>query len=984
MYNSEEWHKDQIIYEARLGEFSKVIGHLRQITTLLPSEYASLLLVGEMKESGELISYLKGERKEIYSEYIEHELFNEEGLYVESINLCIEEQNPSYRRLCIYVGGEPRMGHFSYAIDHCKYHFLLAFKKFWVYGLRPSEDVLGMLIKSLGRVESIEEGYPYEAKLLLAREAIPTMDYKLCLKVIKVIRKTFIREQEEPKNAFLHILSPLKVCLLLIEIVKVVKSKYDSIECGEIVEEIVKIGMEDNRRIAKYVDMESRLLEKDLNNRPVISLMHSLGVEGLFENSLIREVLMNSWESNIQNFSVLETSSLYKLICGLGPPLTLRSTLRDIYAPSPHIWCFNLWIHSPKAKYFSNFMLEVLLSVLYIMLGGHTIKLIKTSPPDCTHYNPNAHHPRIAHALYWIHLMFSIIIIYFGTTIHILFKYIYMRQTNTKVSLISYETIKHILITILMLLLTVTYSVADSQAENDCDFLNVIMTYNFDLQIAIFLFLLLLGLILRLQIIETFGTIFITFPTIFKQIFGFLLIVGLETLAFACVGYTVFTTCEMFDSTMMSFLTLLKALFYDFSFTPQNHDGSACYSPDKTPWRYYASYIYMLIFLVLNIMVGLNFMVALIYDIISRTRAKAKNLYYGELGGRIHVEGGGHPLHGYTGEIRECSSALISTIFPYSLLLSPLLVLQLLLPRGPGRDLNKAILFLQYIPIMLLITALHLLCNLLLLPLSYGYLILRLVLPLVRGRKERKRLYIRALLLSLFGLLVILLWVILDTFYFLRGLFISHALLTPKMNKKPKLFSMSREKYSALIHYLHKEETYISLTSCLREITHILGRDRETEDLLETEGSRGMDSMPIELPHYSHISEPSSLRLLNVNLEEEEEEWEMGHKESQLHQLIRKLAVLRLNTHGQSLLSVHAPQLKLFLQNSKLYWDMECLYQHINMNQANILYFGFVALSSHTLSLNSTPKQTPLPPQDHLKQIIHKAKAKLENALVQI
>ena len=205
-----------------------------------------------------------------------------------------------------------------------------------------------------------------------------------------------------------------------------------------------------------------------------------------------------------------------------------------------------------------------------------------------------------------------------------------------------------------------------------------------------------------------------------KQLLMFTVVWGMVIVLFTCVGKLLFYTLINFGDVTTSLTFLIQAALANWDLSqflePRvyscNENQSACFSRPFLAFDMYTGLIYMLIFLILNIVIIMNLVIAILSTTYSQYSNYARGLYYDTIIESLSV----YIHHKHYGALVSGPSLLS----PLSLVLAFVFNL---LEGSMLKRVNRFVSLVYYAPIGLIATVVFFIINLLCLPLAFGIIV---------------------------------------------------------------------------------------------------------------------------------------------------------------------------------------------------------------------------------------------------------------------
>ena len=272
------------------------------------------------------------------------------------------------------------------------------------------------------------------------------------------------------------------------------------------------------------------------------------------------------------------------------------------------------------------------------------------------------------------------------------------------------------------------------------------------------------------QASRVFGKMVEIILNMMTEIAKFMVILGILTIAFSSAGRIFFFDITKFETDTDSIIYLISSALGNF-------DYSIFTTSDLFLSKYYG-YVYQSLFLLMVSIVLLNFLVAILADIYTILQLQAKGLHSRQ----ILLMRSGYDDDAYY-------SSLVLLPVPLNILMIPFTPFVVLFK---SKKLNEILVYVCYLPVLIMSVILFAVGNLILLPIGYLRTILKLIVNAIRNRYSfNSLLRVLSMLISFifFGLFYFIFIIWIDTAKFAVSLFEKDKNL-PKHSKVIKEIAM--------------------------------------------------------------------------------------------------------------------------------------------------------------------------------------------------
>ena len=698
-------------------------------------------------------------------------------------------------------------------------------------------------------LEGLKNPDMIEFKLHLLENVIPHISFSQAKRLLSLLEELFL--DNSIRNKLFFTVNPFKIIILLIKIITEVKRKKESISymCLKIKDKFIAFGVMMQEGINEYEEMDNIVHDKDLDERTVLSLIGELEVTQFLDHPIMHGIINDQWNSEYEingKLSTISTSSriifefqpILPISCKQNDPPEILDTelilvdnashnqkkiLKD-YAQSFHLGMLEFWKDSALMKYSISTIFAIAITIYFTILASlaqETVYKILTYMDSDTSSNLDCLISYISTSCSYSEATYKNLLNQYEAQLYLFYKYLqylyvisitllflfirdifqliylYVNKYNIRFmithNLICY--IKDLMQLIASIWVIILYSGAINQRNEVAnkyknEFLGKIAGFRFigenrlDLTMSLELAITWFGLLLYFKILPIIGPLIKTFAYMFTDIIKFLLIYVVELMAFSCVSYIAFRDLYKFSSFVMSLQTLFESSLGNFDyewFTPYNQSD---------PFYNKVGRIYLTIFLIINLLLLINLLIALFSDTYSKVQEKAHSLFLLE----FLAEFPNYSSHPQT-------SSMVSTFFPLDVALSPIFLILLMQQPKTRLILNKYILWIEYIPVFLLVFILYLIIQIIQLPFAY---LINLILIPIKSNESKSRIILKFIYFLFIGIFILIGYSIRDIYWF------TIALITGKqsqlLNKSNKEITIYDEKTVQALANFFKEE----------------------------------------------------------------------------------------------------------------------------------------------------------------------------------
>jgi len=215
-----------------------------------------------------------------------------------------------------------------------------------------------------------------QIKMFLLKRYSKETDAKLSLKILQSLKKSIFHHEYIADNPFLYSTNPIQSCLLIVEYMREIRSKFKSmiVKTMEIEEFVMKKVFVYINALRDEQTIQYLLLENDLEGRDCLALASSLEFYKFLENENVQEIIITIWRSQFRVEGHLwEGSSALAMVCSerLASKKDFekkyRFYTREARDLKQHDFQFHIWKHSVVSKFYleATFFVTFLILMIY-------------------------------------------------------------------------------------------------------------------------------------------------------------------------------------------------------------------------------------------------------------------------------------------------------------------------------------------------------------------------------------------------------------------------------------------------------------------------------------------------------------------------------------------------------------------------------------------------------------------------------------------
>ena len=586
--------------------------------------------------------------------------------------------------------------------------------------------------------------------------------------------------------------NPIKINILVIEIIEKMVGIYPSykIKGQQIRAELLQLV----QHIQSQIDSEDMIrqifYDRDILNREIIYIVGNNNLIELLENKNMQAIIDDIWmgpyelESNL----ISSTSTLASLLCS---KITKRDTefknrshmlTRDVKSMKSHPYQFTAWKYGMHARY----IFEVFIFLTLFVINFIAFKIILDRMKNIFRVMETGEEPTAAQlrdmecdidSLAWgMKITFGILYIFSFTLYHYIFQILFLFLAKRQVTWDKFIQAEFIIDFVLYSVSEFTiqyynekyYDLIDCTVDensNTNDTLTKALCVNtffedahgFDIVTAIILLFNVLRIFFTLRVSHIFGPLIKMIKLMIESSLTFLFFYFMNLWTFAVIAEIMlfsFYEKSKFISTTESFFTLFEASLGNFDFEylneTQSHDN------------YWVRRIFMVFFLLLNMILLMNFLIAILSNVYSIYVSKSSSLYMVEIVKLKNI---------FAND--ETYGCLISAPNPISLIFSVPATITFLVTSGCSnrksihKRINRVFIKLEYFLVFLLELAFYIVLNGMLIPIVYiKWVVLKFILIFRAGERSKGQKSRETLIFLLLGLIILLFNYFSDIYYF--------------------------------------------------------------------------------------------------------------------------------------------------------------------------------------------------------------------------
>ena len=812
---------DQVIYEETITSLIQV-NDLLLINKLLQTSNTLLAISKEFtEESLEPITVFT-----VFSRILEHsksdlifQFINENQVKVND-KLLNEIAKKGRFKVIDLLGKYENPTKFTllHALKHNNFEYLLTnFSYFTDYiASGTSPKLLKQLVKSCNSFEDIE------VKLYALNKSYWYIEKEQAIEVFDVYGSAIMDGLRERPNVFDYTHNPIKVAVLLIEVLLNIAEKYKimKVYCEEIKQKLMEYISSLSETITNEESLRLLYLEEDFEGREVLFIIKELKLYTLLENKQMKLLVETLWDSNyVLDGNFMIASHIFTLLADwpLNSKIDIESETRfqpkDIHTLPHNRYNFNVWKRAISMKYMTQAIIYFILAVffqtlMYFFLNAAELYSDEDEKQAIEAYND-----------LWLFLKCSVV--WFILPAKMIFDYTFRIRAKRKYSFLTGEVfVLLVQVVCTILLFTEFFRMKEMCQEKegeefyDCFHLNFFDESGYLKEVlSIMMLCIWLRVIISLTVTKIVGPIITASFLLIKDLLQFFLLFGLINVALGTFANLILVRIEGFQTPGQTMFTL--SLFSTLMATvdiPEDLDNRH---------KIYAE-AFIMFYMFISGVVLIDLLIAIFEETYYGIEDQAKAIC---LSYTISLR----PVYKYD----KRYSYYVSAQFPFTVVLVS--VLPFVMFYNQPEIVNQFMLHIEYLPFMLSCFFVFFTLNLILLPFTFMKVLFHKLILICKANKSTTIHKIGSFLLYLcFGLLFLIYQLFADCIAFIRHLY---------SNNLEKQFKDQRViddfKPSTLIDYLKfikqikENEMSIDELFAKYEKEHNLIFDKKVQDNIE-------------------------------------------------------------------------------------------------------------------------------------------------------
>ncbi|CDW83264.1 transient receptor potential cation subfamily member 4 [Stylonychia lemnae] len=741
-----------------------------------------------------------------------------------------------------------------------------------------------MLIDYL--VQSFKYPSFYEFKIYLIKQFFEYLKYRQVDDLLNIIEGNLIGIKASA--LFTYNLNPIKIGMSLFDLLVQIEGKFkissfrvDKIN-GQIEECIQKII----RDISNSDELKYLLKQRDLQGNDSLYYMSLHNVYSILDTKSTDRIIQDFWKSNIDvNGNLLSTSTSFRLVEDTLNQKEIDMENFDIIKKfknsnslKSHQYQYQVWKKSMQIRYFfeaAMFLAIAIFFQIYINNFNSKVHTVSNEMDEMDH-NPNAtYEERVKVAMSWrknlndsgadITTAMYVSIMMFSFPIRMIQTFIFSKFSKRKFTILKGNTLIEMGFTICICVWVYKFAAANSVSgvpgEFDKDFNKVQLfvhnsveeigenSFRFDILLAFHTGFLWLKVLLLLKLTRSFGPMLKIIEHMVHDFLYFCIIWGINLAFFAFLGMLLFTEIHLFKSIDETLIMLVQSSLgqWDLSIY-DNLSLGAIYGK-----------IYHLIFLIVNLVMLLNLMIAILSTTFSNLHSLQLALYYDEIIEAI-------PQYKYD----KVYGSLICAIPPTNILMFPFtLIYFCITDKDKLTRINSFLVKIAYSPKILIITPFFIVGNLISMPFAYIFTLLHLVKNLFSHKyKDKQQLLKQTAIFLTLGLPFLIITQITDLLVFMKHLF-SRQNERLSQFQKPQISKRSiKEAFLITQNYVSKNINMVKQATLVKELREKLNIDQNIISLIYGDSAQLFENTGKlkENPLQHHISQSKDELLRNLKI----------------------------------------------------------------------------------------------------------------------
>ena len=592
--------------------------------------------------------------------------------------------------------------------------------------------------------------------------------------------------------------NPIKISVLIIEIIEQLIQVHSSLRAkgDKVINSLVNLCKEFEDNLDNDERIRQIFYDKDIKNRQVIDIIGENQLISLLENKNIEVIISDIWNGPYYlEANLLSTSSLCELLFKefAHKRDTERSRRgymfrRDIDQMKSNKYQYLVWKDAIHSRYlfesiifFSFFLLNfvVIVQLQDAILALQKEYMLPTYPnyqtQDYSNLSPLYildYKESIKVVVEHLSILFVLLGIYLGLFVHHIYRLSFLFLTKRPISLQQFLNLEIFLdlcsvltaIGTFVTLLDTFFRLKQSVQRDEYIGKQVeCMTEFLEEEYLVLIFVCVvfvsgLRIFSQLKVNATFGPLLTMIWLMLKSMFTFLVLYILNLLIFAIISTILMfpSPNKKYSSVGNSAITLFEASLgtFDFDELDRGHVGFID--------TFYLTEIYFTLFLLINLILLMNLLIAILSNIYSYYETKSSALYNIQI---IRLQ------TNYQND--EYYGCLICSPNPFSIFINIIPLILFILINGKKdkkkilRIINNIFLHLEYFLFFLILFIVFMLLDCLLIPLVYiKYICIKISLVSNNGEESKKGRIKEVIIFLIFGLIILLMNYVADIYYF--------------------------------------------------------------------------------------------------------------------------------------------------------------------------------------------------------------------------
>jgi len=620
---------------------------------------------------------------------------------------------------------------------------------------RKFPKLIEALVNSSSSFEDIE------LKLFLIKTCIRYFKQDHSRTLLKNFEYAIVGKLKERPNIFDYTYNPIKLSVLIIELVVSLGKKYRVMQVysKKIKDELMEYASSVNSALTNEESLRLLYLEEDFEGREVLFTIQKLKLYTMMEDNRIKVLVKTLWDSNYSlSGGFMSTSYLYRLLIEwpINSKLDVESEMRwkrrDVNKIPNNSLNFNAWKKGIGWRHMTQislyFALAIFFQVLIYMFLNEGESFIKKEDS------------KLAKKIYNdFNFFLRCSFIWFTFIIKVIFDYAFRVRAKRNYRFFSGE----LLMLLFQMICTIFIIRESGNIKRKCNNQYKVDVYTCFCReffrgeasflkefLSLMMLIIWMRVIFSLRITKLLGPLITSITLMTKNLIEFLLFFGLFNIACGCLFSLLLIQIEEFRNPFKAMYTLYMAsmLLFDSEIIEEGGERTRLYA-----------HIFIIIYLFIAAISLLNLFIAVIIATYNNIEKKSKILYLTET---IKLR----PIYKYD----KRHSYYVSAAFPFTVILISVLPFMLFGEQMP--DINNVMLHLEYLPFMMFVVFLFVVISLILLPFVYLKIVLhKFLLIFKRNKVTVIRKIWRFIVYMLLGLIFLVVQVISDCILFICHLY---------------------------------------------------------------------------------------------------------------------------------------------------------------------------------------------------------------------